>query len=145
MKDFISTLDLYAGFNIESDSQPTSIHARKGPKKSIRKIHFIIGTFIMKKTNAINKKLSNTVCIIVASIFAANVSAASANDIDVINIDKNNFNSIINQAKIDLGNSLKNMPLHTMSANKSALKQLTLQAKAFNQKSTLVNIVLVAE
>ena len=37
------------------------------------------------------------------------------------------------------------MPLRTLSANKSASKQLVQQAKAFNQEMTLANIALVAE
>jgi hypothetical protein len=99
----------------------------------------------MKKTNAINKNLSRKLCIIAASIFTAGVSATSVDYNDIVEIDKVNFNSIINQAKIELENSLKDMPLRTLSANKSASKQLVQQAKAFNQEMTLANIALVAE
>jgi len=99
----------------------------------------------MKKTNAINKNLNRKLSIIVASIFTASVSATSVDYIDIVKIDKVNFNSIINQAKIELENSIKNMPLHTLSANKIASKQLVLQAKAFNQEMTLANLTLVAE
>jgi len=92
-----------------------------------------------------NKNFNSRLCIIIASMFATSVSAASIDYIEITKIEKINHNLIMNQAKIELKNSLKNMPLKTVSANKNALEQLVIHAKTFNQEVTLANIVLVAE
>ena len=99
----------------------------------------------MKNTNEINKKFNPRLCIMLAGIFATSVSAKSLDYIEVTEIEKINHNVIMNLAKVELKNSLKNMPLKTVSANKSASTQLATQVRTFNQDVILANIVLIAE
>jgi hypothetical protein len=80
-----------------------------------------------------------------AGMFATSVSATSLDYIEVTEIEKINHNVIMNLAKVELKNSLKNMPLKTVSANKSASTQLATQVRTFNQDVILANIMLIAE
>jgi len=99
----------------------------------------------MKNTNETNKKFNRKLYILLASMFATSVSATSMDYIEVIEIETTNHSVIMNQAKIELATSLRNMPLNTVSAKTSAEIQLIAHLEAFDQQITFANVTRVAE
>lgn len=99
----------------------------------------------MKNTNATKKKFNRKLYILLAGMFATSVSATSIDPIEVMEIVTTNHYVIMNQAKAELAISVKAMSLSTVSAQSSAIQQLTTHAELFNQEITLARVTLLAD